>query len=107
MRKAWILISLLAACGPALAQSEETPEAASEAPASGPKTTAGAKPLSVKRAACKEAGTKAGLHGADLNDHVQVCIEEARLACLKQAVAQKVRGTERRDFILKCIDESK
>jgi hypothetical protein len=44
-----------------------------------------------------------GMRGPDLQDYVLVCVAEARLACLKQAVAQKVRGAERRDFLNSCL----
>jgi hypothetical protein len=56
-----------------------------------------------KRADCRQAGVAKGLRGSDLADHVAVCIEEARLACLKQAIEQKVRGPERVSFISKCL----
>jgi hypothetical protein len=36
-------------------------------------------------------------------DYVAVCVGEARLACLKQAVAQKVRGPGRREFMNRCL----
>jgi psiF repeat-containing protein len=59
-----------------------------------------------KRQACRQdAGTK-GVRGADLWDYVTVCVSEARLACLKQAVAQKVHGPERRDFMNRCLQGS-
>jgi hypothetical protein len=44
-----------------------------------------------------------GHRGADLRDFAVVCLAEARLTCLKQAVAQKVRGTDRRDFMGRCL----
>ena len=36
-------------------------------------------------------------------DYITVCVNEARLTCLKQAVAQKVRASERRDFMNRCL----
>jgi hypothetical protein len=36
-------------------------------------------------------------------DYIAICVSEARLTCLKQAVAQKVRGPERRDFMNRCL----
>ena len=36
-------------------------------------------------------------------DYIAVCVSEARLSCLKRAVAQKVRGAERHDFMNRCL----
>jgi hypothetical protein len=36
-------------------------------------------------------------------DFVTICVAEARLACLKQAAAQKFSGTERVNFINKSL----
>jgi hypothetical protein len=53
--------------------------------------------------ACLQDGANRGHRGADLRDFAVVCLAEARLTCLKQAVAQKVRGPERRDFMGRCL----
>jgi hypothetical protein len=45
------------------------------------------------------------LQGQDRKDRMELCLEEARLDCLKQAIAQKVIGPERRDFIKTCVTE--
>jgi hypothetical protein len=45
------------------------------------------------------------LQGQDRKDQIQLCLEEARLECLKQAIAQKVVGSQRRDFIRTCLTE--
>jgi hypothetical protein len=45
------------------------------------------------------------LQGQDRSDQMQLCLEEARLDCLKQAIAQKVVGPQRRDFIKTCMTE--
>lgn len=104
MRNAWMILAGLAlVAGPALAQSDE--DAAQPSTESGGKP--GAKvpgPLTGKKLACKESGAKNGLKGFELQDHMQLCIEEARLACLKDAIAQKARGKDRRDFMVKCMD---
>jgi hypothetical protein len=60
----------------------------------------------VKRSACRQEGTNKNMRGADLQDYVAVCVLEARLACLKQAVAEKIRRPARRDFISKCMGGS-
>jgi hypothetical protein len=56
-----------------------------------------------KRQACRQEGQSKGSRGPDLQDYVVLCVAEARLACLKQAVEQKVRGRARRDFVEKCL----
>ena len=55
-----------------------------------------------KRGDSRQEGSQ-GLRGLDLADHVAVCVLEARLACLKQAIEQKARGAQRRSFITKCL----
>ena len=60
-------------------------------------------PTDAKRFACRQDGTNKGMRGADLQDYVAVCLLEARLACLKQAVADKIRPPARRDFMSKCM----
>jgi hypothetical protein len=68
-----------------------------------PQVPAGVK---QKQAACGQEGSKKGMRGVDLQDYVAICVLEARLACLKQAVADKIRPPSRRDFISKCMGES-
>jgi len=60
----------------------------------------------IKRSACRQEGTNKGMRGPDLRDYVAVCVLEARLACLKQAVAEKIRPPARRDFINKCLGKT-
>jgi Subtilase family len=62
-------------------------------------------PIAEKRRldGCVQDGMTRGHRGADLRDYAVVCLAEARLTCLKQAVAQKVRGPERRDFMGRCL----
>ena len=55
-----------------------------------------------KRGDSRQEGSQ-GLRGLDLADHVAVCVLEARLTCLKQAIEQKARGAQRRSFITKCL----
>ena len=79
-------------------------------PASGPKAGAGSAAEEGRRAAvrkkaatCRKDGAGKGLREQELRDHVAVCVQEARLACLKQAIEQKIRGQERVSFIDKCL----
>ena len=55
-----------------------------------------------KRGDSRQEGSQ-GLRGLDLADHIAVCVLEARLTCLKQAIEQKARGPQRRSFITKCL----
>ena len=59
--------------------------------------------LQKKAATCRKDGAGKGLREQDLRDHVAVCVQEARLACLKQAIEQKIRGQDRVSFIDKCL----
>ncbi len=56
-----------------------------------------------KRQACRQAGADQGVQASEMADYIAVCVSEARLACLKQAVALKVHGPERRDFMNRCL----
>jgi subtilisin family serine protease len=56
-----------------------------------------------KRQACSEDAAAKGVRASEMPDYVAVCVGEARLACLKQAVAQKVRGPGRREFMNRCL----
>jgi hypothetical protein len=45
------------------------------------------------------------LHGQDRKDQMELCVAQAPLDCLKQGIAQKVVGPQRRDFIKTCMTE--
>jgi hypothetical protein len=80
---------------PGAAPAGSPPEAATPNPA------AGAGPS--KRAACRAAGQQQGLRGPDLADQIAICMAEARVECLKQAIAQKIPpGPLRQEFIKSC-----
>ncbi len=100
--------SMLAMSGAGFAQTPAQPAPDASAPA--PDAAAPAKPKRVKpanpgdalrRAACRKSVDQ-DLKGPDLNDAIQVCVAEARLNCLKQAVADKVRGKKREAFMSTC-----
>jgi hypothetical protein len=59
--------------------------------------------IEKKRQACRQDGAARGVQTSEMADYIAVCVSEAHLACLKQAVAQKVRGPERRDFMNRCL----
>jgi len=43
-----------------------------------------------------------GLRAQQLRDSVQLCMEEARLACTKKAIEQNIPGSGRREFMRNC-----
>jgi len=66
-----------------------------------PEAPAGAPPPS-KRASCRAEGQGQGLRGQKLQDHVQLCVQAARTACLNEAIAKNLRGAERKTFMRSC-----
>ena len=57
-----------------------------------------------RRQSCRQEGVDRGMrNSADLADYVSICVAEVRIGCLKQAVADKVRGPARRDYLNKCM----
>ena len=86
------------------------------APSAGPLATSGpsaptadlpsssAAPIPVpsgKRFAC--AAASSGLKGQERRDQMQVCLVQARLDCLKQAIDQKIVGPQRKEFLKSCV----
>ncbi|QPF84704.1 hypothetical protein IC762_34815 [Bradyrhizobium genosp. L] len=87
--------SLLASVA-AFAQSTSTPPAAPTQD-----STAAAAPVpGAKKAACQSSAQ--ALKGQDERDQMQLCMAQARLDCLKQAIDQKVTGPRRKDFVKSC-----
>jgi hypothetical protein len=73
------------------------PSAAAAAP-SAPGAAAGG-----KRAGCLT--SVEGKQGQDRQDQMQLCLAQARVDCLKQAIDQKVANAQRRDFVRTCMKE--
>jgi hypothetical protein len=90
---------LLSAGRPTLAQPASGPTAGPDSATKEGRRAA----LQKKAASCRKDGAGKGLREQDLRDHVAVCVQEARLACLKQAIEQKIRGQQRVSFIDKCL----
>jgi hypothetical protein len=66
--------------------------------------TAPAAPVNPsRRFTCRAAAQK--YQGQERADQMQLCVAQARLDCLKQAIDQKVVGTQRRDFVQNCVGE--
>jgi hypothetical protein len=74
-----------------------TPPAAA-APA-GPATAAVPAPVG-KKLACQTASE--ALKGQARKDQMQLCMMQARLDCLKQAIDQNIVGPQRADFVKSC-----
>jgi hypothetical protein len=91
--------SLLAS---AAASAQSTPSATPAAPAAAPvQDNAAAAPVpGAKRAACQSSAQ--AVKGQDKRDQMQLCMAQARLDCLKQAVDQKITGPQRKDFVKSC-----
>ena len=90
---------LLSADRPTIAQPASSPNAGPDSAAREGRRAA----LQKKAATCRKDGAGKGLREQDLREHVYVCVQEARLVCLKQAIEQKIRGRDRVNFIDKCL----
>src|ERR1051325_6884431 len=78
---------------------QSTPAAAPAAPAQ--ESTAATAPVpGAKRAACQSAAK--ALKGQDRHDQMQLCMAQAHLDCLKQAIDQKITGPQRKEFVKSC-----
>ena len=55
----------------------------------------------TKRVTCL--ATTQNLNGQDKRDQMQLCMAQARLDCLKQAIDQKVVGEPRKNLIKTCV----
>jgi hypothetical protein len=54
-----------------------------------------------KRMACATAAR--ATKGQEHQDQMQLCMAQAHLDCLKQAIDQKITGDERKEFMRTCI----
>jgi hypothetical protein len=96
MRVSLLVGALALALGPALTSAQTPPGLA---PSLDQQATSG----STKRTEC-EASTQAR-KGQNKRDQVQLCLAQARIGCLKQAVDQKMFGKQRTDFVKSCMGE--
>jgi hypothetical protein len=93
------IVALLAITATAYAQAPATPaatDAATAAPAAAVPVPSG------KRFACHTASQ--GLKGQEQRDQIQLCVAQARVDCLKQAIEQKIVGRERKAFVKNCVE---
>jgi hypothetical protein len=56
-----------------------------------------------KRFACRAVSQSA--QGQDRQDQMQLCMAQARMDCLKEAIDRKITGPQRRDFVRTCVGE--
>ena len=84
----------------AIAQSTSTPAPATPTAAAQDNTAATAPVPGAKHAACQSSAQ--ALKGQDKHDQMQLCMAQARLDCLKQAVDRKIIGPQRKDFVKSC-----
>ena len=97
---ALILAGSLAASAVAFAQS--APPSA-PAPAAPVQSSSAAAPVPAgKRMACQTASQ--ALTGQDRRDQMQLCMAQAHLDCLKQAIDKKIVGPERKTFVKTCAN---
>ena len=89
----------------AFAQSTSAPLPAA-APPSG--VTAPANPSAAaapsptgKKLACQTASQ--AMNGQAKKDQMQLCVMQARLDCLKQAIDQNIVGPQRKEFVRSCV----
>ena len=98
MKPSFMAVATSLACliiAPASAQTSSSPAAASGSPT-------GTVPIpATKRVTCL--ATTQNLKGQDKRDQMQLCMAQARLDCLKQAIDKKVVGPQRRDFVQTCL----
>jgi len=89
-----VVLTFFTVVAAALAQSPAVP-----APPA-PSATAGTAPEG-KKPACQIVSQ--GFKGQDKRDHMQLCMAQAHLDCLKQAIDQKIVGPQRKDFVKSCL----
>jgi subtilisin family serine protease len=102
-------VGAVAPAGDSAGEASDTPPHEPVTPAALPHLQTGSDEAAViekKRQACRQAGADHGVAAAEMADYVDLCVSEARLACLKQAVANKVPAPERRDFLNRCLQGS-
>jgi len=105
----YVLRSLVAATALSLASAAFAQSSGTSAPAapssSAPAAQATPAPADAaaagKRSGCQAAAQ--GVKGQDRQDQMQLCIAQAHLDCIKQAIDQKIVGPQRRDFMKGCM----
>jgi len=97
--KTWFL-SAAVVVGVVTAALAQTAPSATPAPQTAT-APAGSSATGGKKAACQAAAQN--LKGQEKRDQMQLCLAQAHLDCVKQAIDQKTVGPQRREFIKTCI----
>src|SRR5271163_4362209 len=87
----------------AFAQSDAPPLSTPSSPVVQTNTAPAAPVASSKLFACQTAAQ--GTKGQERQDRMQLCVAQARLDCLKQAIDQKIVGPQRREFVRTCVTQ--
>lgn len=56
-----------------------------------------------KRESCRQSVSAKHLNRHQARDQMQLCVAQARVECLKQAIDQKLRGSARRVYVKSCV----
>lgn len=56
-----------------------------------------------KRESCRQSVAPKHLGKHQARDQMQLCVAQARVECLKQAIDQKLRGAARRVYVKSCV----
>jgi hypothetical protein len=99
MRHLVIAAALIGFTAAASAQTTPAPDAA---PSETPPAAGNVPSPSTPPVDCRGQAQSKGLRGQAARDAMEICMEEQRLACTKEAVEKKVVGAARRDFIRSC-----
>jgi Spy/CpxP family protein refolding chaperone len=92
-----VVVGLLTLATAVFAQSATTTTAA-------PVNSAPAAPVETSKwLACRTASQ--GFKGQEQRDQMQLCMAQARLDCLKQAIDQKIIGPQRKEFLKSCAEQ--
>jgi hypothetical protein len=98
LRSSIVAIGSLVLVAAAFAQSTTTPPPVAPAP------NADTVPVAMSsRLACQASSQK--FTGQDKRDQMQLCMVQAHLDCLKQAIDQKIVGPQRKDFLKSCTGQ--
>lgn len=106
-----LVLSTVVLATVALAQSTSTPAPAGSAPATPPAAAVpAAEPVNPpmvaapapngKKIVCQTASQ--AIKGQARRDQIQLCMMQARLDCLKQAIDQNIVGPQRKEFVKSC-----
>jgi Spy/CpxP family protein refolding chaperone len=96
-----LLLSAIVTAGSLILAIAAFAQSATTTPAATPVNPASAAPVaSGKRFACQSASQ--GMRGQEQRDQMQLCMAQAHLDCLKQAIDQKIVGPQRKDFVKSC-----